>query len=203
MNKTFRIPVLGVTLRIQGRDVSSVDFYPELRGRLVRGDNSPVSIPMFGAKPKRELSLGVLADRIFSRDLIDGPNGLLLSRRVVTDAGVAFLVNDWFDASKDITNFNAHGNGTGSAAEAVGNVALGTEVGTRVAGTKSKPAANQLRTVATVAQGSTLAISEHGIFDSTTVLSSTLWDRSQFSAINVNNGDSIEYTYTLTVQSGG
>lgn len=30
-----------------------------------------------------------------------------------------------------------------------------------------------------------------------------LWDRRQFAAINVNNGDSIQFTYTLTVNSGG
>lgn len=30
-----------------------------------------------------------------------------------------------------------------------------------------------------------------------------LWDHKQFSAINVNNGDSIQFTYKLTVSSGG
>lgn len=30
-----------------------------------------------------------------------------------------------------------------------------------------------------------------------------MWDRKQFSAINVNNGDSIQFTYKLTINSGG
>lgn len=30
-----------------------------------------------------------------------------------------------------------------------------------------------------------------------------MWDRKQFSAINVVNGDSIQFTYTLTINSGG
>jgi len=30
-----------------------------------------------------------------------------------------------------------------------------------------------------------------------------MWDHKQFSAINVNNGDSIQFTYQLTVSSGG
>ena len=30
-----------------------------------------------------------------------------------------------------------------------------------------------------------------------------MWDHKVFSAINVVNGDSIQYTYTLTISSGG
>lgn len=185
----LRVPILGIQLRVSGRDWSSLDFYPELRGRLIRGESTS--------------DLGKLWDGFFSHELVDGPNGILLSRRVVTDAGVAFLTNDWLDNSKDITNLNVHANGTGTTAEAATETALVAEVGTRVAGTKTKPAANQIRTVATIAQGATAAITEHGIFDSTTVLGSTLWDRSLFAAINVQSGDSIEFTYTLTVNSGG
>lgn len=194
----LKIPLLGTQVRISGRDWSSLDFYPELRGRLIRGENSPVT-----NYTKRTLDLGKLWDGFFSHELVDGPNGLLLSRRVVTNAGVAFLVDDWVGGTTDITNFNAHANGTGTVAEAATDTALGLETGTRVAGTKSEPTANQVRTVATISQGATAAITEHGIFDSTTVAGSTLWDRSVFSAINVQSGDSIEFTYTLTVNAGG
>jgi len=34
-------------------------------------------------------------------------------------------------------------------------------------------------------------------------LKPVLWDRKQFAAINVNNGDSIQFTYTLAINSGG
>ena len=76
----------------------------------------------------------------------------ILSQRVITDAGVAFLVDDWDNNATDITNMNYHASGTGTNAEAVGDTALQTEATTitdRATGTKSQPAANQLRTVGT------------------------------------------------------
>jgi hypothetical protein len=122
-------------------------------------------------------------------------------RRVVTDAGVAFIVDDWDNSATDITNFNFHGSGTGVGAESATDTALGTEVESRATGTKSQPAANQLRTVGTVSYTASRAITEHGIFSASSV--GTLWDRSVFTAINVVNGDSITFTYTVTINSGG
>jgi hypothetical protein len=124
----------------------------------------------------------------------------VLSRRVVTDAGVAYLV-DAFQGTTEPENFNYHASGTNSTAEAAGDTALGTEVATRQSGTQSEPAVNQYRTVATIPYTATLAITEHGIFSANAA--GTLWDRSVFAAINVDNGDSIQFTYTLTVNSGG
>lgn len=126
-----------------------------------------------------------------------------LGSGLVTDAGVAFLVDDWDTDAQDITTFNFHATGIGTTAAAVGDTALQNTTGApaRVAGTKSQPAANQLRTIATVSYTSTLAITEWGLFSAST--SGTLWDRRVFSAINVVNGDSIQFTYTLTVNSGG
>jgi hypothetical protein len=124
----------------------------------------------------------------------------VLSRRLVTNAGVAFLV-DAFQNLVEIENMNWHASGTGVAAEDVANTTLGTETGSRVSGTQSEPAANQYRTVATVPYSGTLAITEHGLFSANAA--GTLWDRSVFTAINVVNGDSIQFTYTLTVNSGG
>ncbi|MEE9197681.1 MAG: hypothetical protein V3U45_06020, partial [bacterium] len=129
-----------------------------------------------------------------------------VARLVITDAGVAFLVDDWDTDAEDITLMNFHDSGTGVVAEAVGDVDLGTPAGptTRATGTKSQPAANQLRSVGTITYTSTLAITEHGLFhDSTRGAPDNLWDRSVFSAINVVNTDSIEFTYTCTVSSGG
>jgi hypothetical protein len=114
---------------------------------------------------------------------------------------VAFLVDDWDSDAQDITTMNFHGSGTGVVAEAVGDTTLGTEVETREAGTKSQPAANQLRSVATHTYGATFAITEHGLLSAST--GGTLWDRTVFSAINVVSGDAIEFTYTCTVNSGG
>lgn len=126
----------------------------------------------------------------------------LVACKVITNAGVAFLVDDWYDGSKDITSMNYHDSGTSTSAESVNDTALGYPCGEpRDLGTKSKPSSNQLRTVATHTYGGSFAITEHGLFSAAT--GGTLWDRSVFSAINVSSGDSIQFTYTLTVNAGG
>lgn len=128
----------------------------------------------------------------------------VLSRRVVTTAGVNFLRDDFNGGTTEITNMNFHDSGTGVAAEAVGDTALGTQAGpsTRATGTQSAPATKQYRSVGTIAYTSTLAITEHGLFNQA-AQGGTLWDRSVFSAINVVNGDSIQFQYTLTINDGG
>jgi hypothetical protein len=96
---------------------------------------------------------------------------------------------------------NYHASGTGTNAEAAGDTALQTEVASRQAGTQSEPAANQYRTVATITYAASFAITEHGLFSASS--NGTVLDRSVFAAINVVNGDGIQFTYTLTVNSGG
>jgi len=126
----------------------------------------------------------------------------VLGKRGVTDAGVAFLVDDWDGGANDFALMNQHDSGTGVVAEADADVALGTPAGpARVAGAKTQPAANQARSIATIAYTATLAITEHGIFSAATGV--TLWDRTVFAAVNVVNGDSIQFTYTLTINAGG
>lgn len=134
----------------------------------------------------------------------------LLSTKLVTDAFVAYVVDDWDGGANVIDNFNYHGCGTGTTAEAAGDTALVTESttalnpdSTRATGTKSQPAANQARSVGTVTFDATAAITEHGLFTQAATGGGTLADRSVFSAINVVSGDSIQFTYTLTLSSGG
>lgn len=124
----------------------------------------------------------------------------VVSRRVVTNAGVAFLV-DAFQNLAELENMNWHAAGTGSTAEAVGDTALVAEVGSRVSGTQSEPASNQYRSVATITFGSTLTIQEHGLFSANSA--GTLWDRSVHASVGVSSGESITYTYTVTFPSGG
>jgi hypothetical protein len=134
----------------------------------------------------------------------------LLSTKVVTDAGVAYIVDDWDGGSNTIDLFNYHGCGTGTTAEAAGDTALVTESttalnpdNTRATGTKSQPSANIMRTVGTVTFDASAAITEHGIFTQAATGGGTLLDRSVFSAINVVSADSIQFTYSLTLSSGG
>ena len=129
---------------------------------------------------------------------------------LVTNAAVAALVDDMDDSTVDITNFNYHGVGTGNTAEAQGDTALVTESttalnpdSTRATGTKSQPSANVLRTVGTVIFDAAAAIVEHGLFSQAATGGGTLWDRTVFAAINVGVGDSIQFTYDLTVNAGG
>ena len=124
----------------------------------------------------------------------------VLSRKVVTNAGVQFL-RDCFMNTSEAENINWHDSGTGTGAEAVTDTTITAAGPARVSGTQSTPASNQYRSVGTIAYTSTLAITEHGLFTAST--SGTLWDRSVFSAINVVNGDSIQFTYTLTINAGG
>jgi hypothetical protein len=147
------------------------------------GITSELRATLFKVKTSKRYSLGVL------------------SRRSVTTAGVNFMV-DAFQNATEIETFNFHDCGTGGTTENVTDTVMQTPYGgARATGTQSEPAANQYRTVGTIAFTGTLAIVEHGIFSASSA--GTLWDRSVFSAINVVNGDSIQFTYTLTVNSGG
>lgn len=145
---------------------------------------------------------------------IDGLTGLrtdygIVSRRVVTNNGVGFIV----DACQNLTeveNLKFHGIGTGVAAEAAADSALGTELttqynpdNTRATGTTTESAQNIYQTVGTnTLDSGTPAVTEHGVFSAATA--GTLFDRSVFSAINLNgaNGDALQSTYSLTLTAG-
>jgi hypothetical protein len=123
---------------------------------------------------------------------------------LVTTTGVNYMATDFTSglASPRIGAFQYHDCGTGTTAAAVTDTALQTAAGTaRVVGTASNPSANIYKTVATIAFTSSLAITEWGLFSATTT--GTMWDHRVFAAVNVNNGDSIQFTYQLTIPSGG
>jgi hypothetical protein len=133
----------------------------------------------------------------------------VVSYRVVTDTGVAFLVDDWDNNGQDISTMNFHGVGTGTNAEDAGDTALQTESttalnpdSTRATGTRSQPAANQYRSVGVLTFDNTAAITEHGILSQEATGGGVLWDRSVFAAVNVVSGDSVSATYTVTITSG-
>lgn len=134
----------------------------------------------------------------------------VVSRHVITDDGVDFLVDDWDDDTTDITTMNFHGCGTGVVAENQTDSALGTESTTitnpdttRPTGAKTQAVSNALETIATTAFDGTGAITEHGLFNQASTAGGVLWDRSLFAAINVVDGDSIQWTYTCTISANG
>jgi len=135
----------------------------------------------------------------------------LASLRVVTDAGVAFLV----DALQNLVepeNMKFHGYGTGGTAEAATQTALVTELttqyatdNTRPTGSQTENGANVYRTVGTLDPDADVAITEHGIFSQAATGGGTMLDRSLFSVINLSGagGDTLQSTYDFTITSGG
>ena len=125
------------------------------------------------------------------------------SKRYVTTAFANFVAAQLITDSTAIGDFKYHDSGTGTVADAVGDVGLGTpwggarDVGTQVQGGD----ATKYKSVATTTYTGTFAITEHGPFNAAT--GPTLMDRSVISAINVVNGNQIEWTYELTVAAGG
>lgn len=126
----------------------------------------------------------------------------VLSRRLVTTAGVNWLATA-FTNTVEAESLNFHDCGTGGTAEAVGQTVLVTPYGgARTTGTQSTPGSTNIyRSVGTIAFTAPLAITEHGIFTASSA--GTMFDRSLFSAINVLNGDSIQFTWELTLPNGG
>ncbi len=134
----------------------------------------------------------------------------LVSLRVVTDTGVAFIV-DAFQNTTELENMRYHGYGTGTTAEAAGQTALVTELTTQYATDNTRPtgsttegaSANIYRSVGTLSPDASVAITEHGLFSQAATGGGVMIDRSVFSAINLISGDSLQTTYDLTFSSGG
>jgi hypothetical protein len=139
-----------------------------------------------------------------------------LGSGLVTVVGVNKLVSDAVTGGiGTLANFKYMDTGTGSTAATDGNTALQTAI------TATAPA----RVAATLTNGQTattgnhaailtytgtilyntsgptypIAITEWGLFDATSA--GNMWDHKIFSAVNVNNGDSITFTYNLTINS--
>ncbi len=146
------------------------------------------------------LGMSILAFFLYS--LFDPHNLILFG--IVTTVGVNFMASDFASGgvTPTISGFKFHDSGIGTTAAVIGDTDIETtDAEARVSGTPSNPSANQYRTIGTIAYTTTKAITEWGLFS--VITGGTLWDRRVFSAINVVNGDSIQFTYTLSVNSGG
>jgi hypothetical protein len=138
----------------------------------------------------------------------------LASMRVVTDAGVNFIV-DAFQGTTELENLKYHGFGTGGTAEAAAQTALVTEETTQYNPDNTRPtgstiegaSANIYRTVATYSPDSGTnprPITEHGIFSQAATGGGTMLDRSLFSVVNLApSADSLQATFDYTLPSGG
>jgi len=126
----------------------------------------------------------------------------VLGRRVVTDAFVAFMVDQLQTETSEWGDFKFHDSGVGVTAENVTDTDIETTDGeSRATGTQTEGAtANIYRSVGTITYTSGKAITEHGLFS--IVTGGTLMDRTVFTVINVVNTDSIQFTYELTCTAG-
>lgn len=136
------------------------------------------------------------AERPGIRDAVRG--GIIKLATALTNVGVAVITNRIIQAGTAGKNI---GWGTGTTTAAVTQTALVTEAapttsGGRTVGTESRVTTDQTndtyQVAGTVTAGSTLAITEEGLFDATS--NGTMLLRGDFSAVNVVSGDSIAFT---------
>ena len=126
-----------------------------------------------------------------------------ISSGVVTTAFVNFVVDQLQTETSVFGDFKYHDSGVGTTAAAITDTDIETTDGeSRATGTQAEGAsANIYQSVGTIAYTSPKAITEHGLFNASTGV--TLMDRHVFSAVNVVNGESIQFTYELTCTAGG
>ncbi len=128
--------------------------------------------------------------------------GMIGIGRLVTTVFCEDMVDELIAESTAWGDYKFHDSGVGTTAAAVGDTDIETTDGeSRVAGTQVEASTVIYRSVGTIAYTTTKAITEHGLFN--IITAGILMDRHVFSAINVDNGDSIQFTYELTVTAGG
>ena len=136
-------------------------------------------------------------------------------RGLITDAGLTYLAVSFTvdGTSTDMFAMQYHDSGTGSTTPAQTDTALQTQAGpaTRATGTNTKTQSASgtgsttpaiMQSVGTINYGSGLAITEWGLFNQA-AQGGTMWDHRTFSQINVVSGDSIQFTYSLSIPGGG
>lgn len=90
--------------------------------------------------------------------------------------------------------------GSGSVAAAVGDVALGTQISTRVALTSTTASTNTVTYVATFAPGAnTGTLTEAGLFNNATGVLTNMLARTVFPTITKEAGDTITITWVITI----
>lgn len=129
-----------------------------------------------------------------------------IDRRVVLDKCITndyveFLVDQHIAESAAIGDFKYHDSGEGVAAEDATDSALQTPCGeARTVGTQVEGTSKQYRSVATHTYAGSFTITEHGLFNA--AAAGILMDRTIFGGIPVVATDQIQFTFTITFNSG-
>ena len=125
----------------------------------------------------------------------------VLGYRVVTTAFVNFVVDELITETSEFGDFKFHDSGVGVTAENASDTDIETTDGeSRVTGTQVEDDPDDYQSVGTITYSTTKAITEHGLFS--IVTGGTMMDRTLFSAINVVDTDSIQFTYTINIPAG-
>ena len=123
------------------------------------------------------------------------------SYRKVTTAFGTFMVDQMQTETSEFGDFKYHDSGVGTTAENAADTAMETTDGeSRATGSQTETSALIYKSVGTIPYTTTKAITEHGVFSS--AASTTLLDRSVFTAVNVVATDSIAFTYEWTFVAG-
>lgn len=122
----------------------------------------------------------------------------VVSRHLVTDAFVAFMVDQLQAETSTWGDFKYHDSGVGVTAADNNDTDIETTDGeSRATGSQIEGASAWIyKSVGTISYTSTKAITEHLLANASTA--GTAMDHHVFAALNVVSGDSIEFTYQLT-----
>lgn len=141
--------------------------------------------------------------------------------RVITTVGVQAMSNDFSGlAGAEISNFKYHGWGgvlgttapAAPAPEAKTDTSLVANLVTAYVISSPAPTAGaeagatgnwQYTAQVTATFPAATYINEHGLFNQTTVIGATLWDRSVYANTPMAQNESMTFQYILTIQSGG
>lgn len=145
----------------------------------------------------------VLSGRIKAEQVRDGKViAIRDNKQTIATVGKNWIVDLFQGIPASTAQIKFHKSGIGTTAAAAGNTNLETGIYTPVTGTRTEGAsANIYRSVATVSYTGTRSVTEWGIFTSsaTVAAGAVLISRKTFAALSVINGDSIQFTWDLTV----
>jgi hypothetical protein len=116
---------------------------------------------------------------------------------LLVNTGKAVVTNRIKNGATGATEPNYVAWGTGAGTTAAADTTLFTEVGTRVAGTSTQQTttttSDTYQVIGTQTAGSSLTITNAGLFDAST--SGNLFVKGDFTGIALNSGDSIQFTF--------
>lgn len=169
-------------------------FVPEglLQGEVLKA--------LKATKPSGVLEMmGFLRVRVFRHKEDRWDDYGLVSVKKVTTAFANFVVDALQDSTANaLDEFNYHDMGDDNTAEDNSHTALQNSRETRIAGTQTENGAGIFQSVATINASAGYDVEEHGLFNAESA--QVMCDRNLVpNAPTVINGDSVEFTYELSV----